>query len=63
MSARRGASAGTAAHVEIRGLSKVYEAKSETVAALDDIALTIEKGAAIDAFEDRQRAAQPWLYG
>ena len=30
---------------------------------LDDIALTIEKGAAIDAFEDRQRAAQPWLYG
>ena len=30
---------------------------------LDDIGLTIEKGAAIDAFEDRQRAAQPWLYG
>ncbi len=30
---------------------------------LDDIALTLEKGAAIDAFEDRQRAAQPWLYG
>ena len=44
MSARRGASAGTAAHVEIRGLSKVYEAKSETVAALDDIALTARRG-------------------
>ncbi len=29
---------------------------------LDDIALTLEKGAAIDTFEDRQRAAQPWLY-
>ena len=44
MSARGGASPGTAAHVEIRGLSKVYEAKSETVAALDDIALTARRG-------------------
>ena len=33
-----------AAHVEIRGLSKDYEAKSETVAALDDIALTARRG-------------------
>ncbi len=31
--------------------------------ALDDIALTLEKTAAIDSFEQRQRVAQPWLYG
>ena len=29
---------------------------------LDDIALTLEKGTAIDGFEDGQRGAQPWLY-
>jgi len=29
---------------------------------LDDIALTLEKQAAIDGFEDSQRASQPWLY-
>ncbi len=29
---------------------------------LDDIALTMEKDAAIDGFEDGQRASQPWLY-
>ncbi len=30
---------------------------------LDDIALTLEKAAAIDSFEQRQRVSQPWLYG
>ncbi len=30
---------------------------------LDDVALTIEKVAKIDAFEERQRGGQPWLYG
>ena len=30
---------------------------------LDDIALTLEKTAAVDSFEAGQRAAQPWLYG
>ncbi len=29
---------------------------------LDDISLSLEKAAAIDGFEDGQRAAQPWLY-
>jgi 3-isopropylmalate/(R)-2-methylmalate dehydratase small subunit len=29
---------------------------------LDDIDLSLEKAAAIDGFEDGQRAAQPWLY-
>jgi 3-isopropylmalate/(R)-2-methylmalate dehydratase small subunit len=29
---------------------------------IDDIAMTEEKAPAIDAFESRQRAAQPWLY-
>ena len=29
---------------------------------LDDIALTLEKTAAVDSFEAGQRAAQPWLY-
>ncbi len=30
---------------------------------LDEIALTIDKAAAIDAFEAGQRARQPWLFG
>ncbi len=30
---------------------------------LDDISLTLEKAAAIDSFEQRQRVTQPWLYG
>ena len=30
---------------------------------LDDIGLTLEKAGDIDAFEDRQRSRQPWLYG
>lgn len=30
---------------------------------LDDIALTLESAEAIARFEDKQRAAQPWLYG
>ena len=30
---------------------------------LDDVGLTLKKAASIDAFEARQRAAQPWLYG
>ena len=29
---------------------------------LDDIALTLEKGARIDSFEAQQRTAQPWLH-
>ena len=29
---------------------------------LDDIALTLQKADAITAFEERQKAAQPWLY-
>ena len=29
---------------------------------LDDVGLTMQKGARIDDFEARQRAAQPWLY-
>jgi len=29
---------------------------------LDDIALTLKHAGAIDAFEERQRANQPWLY-
>jgi len=29
---------------------------------LDDIGLTLEKAAAIDSFEAKNRAAQPWLY-
>jgi 3-isopropylmalate/(R)-2-methylmalate dehydratase small subunit len=29
---------------------------------LDDIDLSLEKQAAIDSFEDSQRASQPWLY-
>jgi len=30
---------------------------------LDDIGQTMQQAAAIDTFEARQRAAQPWLYG
>ena len=30
---------------------------------LDDIALTMEKSSAIDAFEAKQRSAQPWTAG
>jgi 3-isopropylmalate/(R)-2-methylmalate dehydratase small subunit len=29
---------------------------------LDDIGQTLQHAAAIDAFEARQRAQQPWLY-
>ena len=29
---------------------------------LDDIGLTLEKAPAIDSFETKNRAAQPWLY-
>jgi len=29
---------------------------------LDDIGLTLQKAAAIDAFEERQKRAQPWLW-
>jgi 3-isopropylmalate/(R)-2-methylmalate dehydratase small subunit len=28
---------------------------------LDDVALTLQKGKSIDSYEDRQRAARPWL--
>ncbi len=30
---------------------------------LDDIALSLQRADRIEAFEERQRAAQPWLYG
>ena len=30
---------------------------------LDDIGLTLEKAPAIDGFEAKQKASQPWLYG
>ena len=30
---------------------------------LDDIGQTMQRGTAIDSFEARQQAAQPWLYG
>jgi 3-isopropylmalate/(R)-2-methylmalate dehydratase small subunit len=33
------------------------------IEGLDDISLTLEKRAAIDGFEARQRGDQPWLYG
>jgi len=33
------------------------------VNGLDDIGLTLEKRARIDAYEAKQKAAQPWLYG
>ncbi len=33
------------------------------IEGLDDIGLTLETGEAIAGFEDKQRAAQPWLYG
>ncbi|MCK8784830.1 3-isopropylmalate dehydratase small subunit [Roseomonas sp. NAR14] len=29
---------------------------------LDDVGLTMQRGAVIDGFESRQKAAQPWLY-
>ena len=29
---------------------------------LDDIALTLEKGDRIDAFEERRKTSQPWLH-
>ena len=29
---------------------------------LDDIGLTMQKAAAIDSFEERQRAQYPWLF-
>ena len=30
---------------------------------LDDIGLTLQKGAKIDTYEDKQKSGQPWLYG
>ena len=40
----KGSTAGSAAHVEIRGLGKLYDARSGTVPALDDIELTARRG-------------------
>ena len=37
--------------------------KQGLLQGLDEIGLSLEKAAEIDAFEERQRAAQPWLYG
>ena len=37
--------------------------KHRLLTGLDDIGITMEKAAEIDAFEARQRTAQPWLYG
>ena len=36
--------------------------RRDLLSGLDRIGRTLEKSAAIDAFEARQRAAQPWLY-
>ena len=36
--------------------------KHRLLHGLDSIGLTLAKAAAIDAFEERQRTAQPWLY-
>ena len=33
------------------------------VNGLDEIALTLQKSDKVDAFEARQRARQPWLFG
>ena len=37
--------------------------KHRLLTGLDDIGITMEKATEIDAFEARQRTAQPWLYG
>jgi 3-isopropylmalate/(R)-2-methylmalate dehydratase small subunit len=39
------------------------ERKRRLLNGLDNIGLTLGKAAAIDSFEIKQRAAQPWLYG
>ena len=39
------------------------ERKRRLLNGLDNIDLTLRKGAAIDSFEATQMAAQPWLYG
>ncbi len=37
--------------------------KHRLLEGLDDIGITMSRAAEIDAFEARQKAAQPWLYG
>ena len=37
--------------------------KHRLMKGLDDIGITMAKAAEIDAFEAKQKAAQPWLYG
>ncbi len=37
--------------------------KHRLLNGLDDISITLQRRTEIDAFEARQRAAQPWLYG
>ena len=37
--------------------------KHRLLEGLDDIGITMARAAEIDAFEARQKAAQPWLYG
>ena len=37
--------------------------KHSLLNGLDDIGQTLQHGAAIDGFEAKQKAAQPWLYG
>ena len=37
--------------------------KHRLLNGLDDIGITLTKAAEIDAFEAKQKAAQPWLYG
>ncbi len=37
--------------------------KHRLLTGLDDIGITMEKAAEIDAFEAKQKSAQPWLYG
>jgi 3-isopropylmalate/(R)-2-methylmalate dehydratase small subunit len=36
--------------------------KACLLGGLDEIGLTLQKAHAIEAFETRQRASQPWLY-
>ena len=48
---------------EVLGFAIEPFRKHRLLTGLDDIGITMEKAAEIDAFEARQRAAQPWLYG
>ena len=71
--AERGANATLTVHLEAQtiqgpdGGSLAFEIdpwkKHCLLNGLDDIGLTMAKKAEIEAFEDKQKAGQPWLYG